>query len=81
MDRSVAATSLLDGPSYNSDKAIALASQLIQKDPGHAREYGNDLASSLVRTGDFASAARFAVTGTGEVGSAWITTAYSQWAE
>lgn len=63
------------------DTAISLAAQLMQSDPDHTQEYGQDLVSALAQSGHFASAASFAATGTGEAGSSWLTTAYSKWAE
>jgi hypothetical protein len=61
-------------------EAIRAINHLIAADPVLASDHGNALVTALARAGDYETASQFAGTGPAEFRSAWLCTAYNQWA-
>ena len=80
IDQGLALASVFHGAVQDPENGKRLASELSERDPDHAADYGSYLVAALDRVGDFSQAARFAAAGDPEVRIDWLNAAYSRWA-
>lgn len=81
MDPAQAINALLQGAMQDPNKAVSVATALIQNNPNRAGEFGVDLVSALTEAGQFDRAANFAINSAPANREDLMLPAYSRWAE
>lgn len=79
-DRRVAGEAIADGAIERPEAALEAFQHLVAADPLNASDHGNALVTAFARAGDYEIASRFAAAGSPEYRSAWLCTAFHQWA-